>query len=325
MGGGEEDLQEPSESQVLAEHGGALCSALTELLGAETPGTRAHERVEGWAYAALVAACVSHLPTIREQLWKGGVARRTVRLAGEAVEEAPGTVLQLRSGWLYTAARCVVEAQERDARQPPRWIIQRIETSSVPSKEDCVKLWERAEQVQLRHDGGETGVTAADDGLSDADRRLQQQQIIRDAANIDFDSLRDASSLPTLLKLFGIAQLRDQAARTICRIALRTTAPDTRTAMQKKMQQAAAKAIMANGLWERPKTMSEILDEASKVVREAADGAAERVTRIEELLKAGNTQGLGGKDEGDATFKAARVSKSELSALLQQRVTWGFV
>lgn len=325
MGGDEGDLQEPSESEVLAKHAGALCSALTELLGAETLATREHEHVEGWAYAALVAACVSHLPAIRAQLWKGGAARRTVELAGEAVDEAPGTMLQLRSGWLYTAARCVVEAQERDARQPPRWIIQRIEASSAPSKEDCLKLSERAEQVHLHHDG-ETGVTGAtDDGLSEADRRLQQQQIIRDAANIDFDSLRDASSLPTLLKLFGIAQLRDQAARTICRIALRTRAPDTRTAMQKKLQQAAAKAIMANGLWERPKTMSEILDEASKVVREAADGAAERVTRVEELLKAGNTHGMGGEDGGNSTFKAAPVSKPELTALLQQHVTWGFV
>lgn len=324
MGGGEDGLQEPSESEVLAEHSGALCSALAALLAVDT---RVHENVEGWTYAALVAACVSHLPSIRAQLWKGGVARRTVELAREAADEAPGTFLQLRSGWLYTAARCVVEAEERDARQPPRWIMQRIETSSVPSKEECLKLWERAEQVHLRHDGGESVVhVTTDDGLSDVDRKLQQQQIIRDAENIDFDSLRDASSLPTLLKLFGVAKLRDQAARTICRTALRTTAPDTRTAMQKKMQQAAAKAIMANGLWERPKTMSEILDEASKVVRDGEDGSAERMANLEKMLKAGNAQmGLGGEDGDNATFTVAPVSKPELTALLQQHITWGFV
>ena len=317
---------------MLMQHSGALCAALSALLAAPTS---VQGYLDGWAHAALVAACVSHLPAMRTQLWRGGIARRIAELAAEATAEEPGTALQLRSGWLYTAARCVVEAEQVDAREPPRSIIQRIEAGPAASKEECLRLRERAEQLtsvaqSLLHDGRVTesaaSVTADDDGLSDADRQLQQQQIARDAANIDFDSLRDASSLPTLLKLFGIAQLRDQATRTICRIALNAIAPDARTAMQKRLQRAAAKAAVVNGLWERPKTMSDILDEANRVVREAAEGGAERVTKVNQMLGAGHGQ-VGVSDEGrDSTASGvAPVTKTELTTLLQRHVTWGFV
>ena len=334
------------ESEVLMQHSRGLCAALSSLLGAPT-SMRGY--ADDWAHAALVAACVSHLPAMRTQLWRGGIARRIVELAVEAAAAEPGTALQLRTGWLYTAARCVVEAELVDARTPPRLIIQRIEAGPAASKEECLRLWERAEELTsvaqslpkdglagsvtaaaAAADGGGGGAAAAggddDDGLSDADRQLQQQQIIRDAANIDFDSLRDASSLPTLLKLFGIAQLRNQATRSICRIALNAVAPDTRTAMQKRLQRAAAKAAVANGLWERPKTMSDILEEANRVVREAAEGGAERVTKVNQMLDPGDGQvGVSGEGKDSTASGVAPVTKSELTTLLQQHVTWGFV
>lgn len=314
-------FEEASEVDLFMEHSGALCSALSTLVAAPKG---AQEYVNGWTYAALVAACASHHPAMRVQLWESGMARRIVDLAGVATTEEVDTTLQRRSGWLYTSARVIVDSEEAASREPPRSIVKRIETSPAPSQEDCLRLRKRAEQLHPESPVVVTGGSDvnADDGLTEADRQLQQQQMAQDAENIDVDSLRHASSLPTLLKLFGIPELRDQAAQTMCRIALRTRAPDVRTGMQKRLQQASAKAIMVNGLWQRPKTMTDILDEANQVVRDAAAGAAERLNQVDEIFKNEHAQ-MGSAGEGP--YRVTPVTKDELAALLQKHITWGFI
>ena len=325
--GADEPDPEPTEGELIVEQTAAVVAALSGIL-AQEKGVKGH--VDGWAYAALVGASAAHHPTVRSGLWRSGAAGRLLELAAAATAAEIGSTLEVRSGWLYTAASWIVEAEETGARQPPRSLIQRIEDGSAPSEQECAELQARASEL-APHGGPPEDSAAEDDGLSDADRELEQQQMVRNAANMDFDQLCHASSLPTLLKLLAIPQLRERAVRTVCRIALRSEPPDLRTAAQKRLQRAALKTTTARGLglWARPKTMSEILDEANWVVNEAGDARAARTTGLEkkmaELAGFGQIEGSGADGDGAAGSGVDPVSKEELTALLQKHVTWGFV
>lgn len=326
--GDDDSVGEPTEGKLILEESGAVVGAVKALLAER----KEKGFVDGWVYAALACAGAAHHPTVRAGLWGSGAGAQLMELVAEAAEADGGTTLGMRAGWLYVAASWLVEAQETHAREPPRGLLQKIEGSGAPSPEESADLQDRAVVVaeeSAAAGGGAPAYEPEDDGLSDSDRKRWRQQMV-DAAqlgNLDFDDLAHASSLPTLVKLLSIPALREKAARTTVRVCMRARAPDLRTAAQKRLQNAAARARAAKGMgmWARPKTMAEIFNEAKWVVSEAADARAERTGRVKAALESLPGKPMGEDGEEAEDNGSHPVTKEELTALLQKHVTWGFI
>ena len=316
------ELAEPTEGELLGDAAAPLAAALLELVGGKAP--------RGWAAAARVCAATAHHGQVREQLWQpAGAAAGLVELAASAAApDAPPPLGDL-GGQLHAAAMVLAQAMELGAREPPRSLLQQLEAGPPPSAEERQDLRRRTDGLLSAAPPPVTSPPDGGDEMSDADRAQWRAQMVAAAAdgNLDFSDLCQATSLPTLIKLLPIAQLSEPAAATICRIALRASPPDLRSAASRRLQGAGmrAKASLNLGLWKRPQTMTEMLDEAKWLVSEAAEAREKRHASVQRSLALPGATGQGEGEGEDGVGGTDRVTKEELTALIQKKVSWGFV